>query len=826
MERLCQDVRFALRLLWKDRSFSITTIATLALCLAANVAIFAIVNGVLLKPLPFPQPDRLVRLYNKYPGVGADAAGSNGVPDYFDRRQGMPALEEQALFRQAGVTLSGNGLADAERVQSLVVTPTFFRVLRTEPLRGQLFTDAQGELGQEKVVILTHGLWQRLFAGRDDALGQDVRIGGEPYRVIGVLPRDFVFLDPDIQLVRPAAFTAREKSDESRHSNNWQMFARLKDGATIAQAQSQLDAINAANLERFPQWREILKNARFSSDVVDFQQNLIGERKATLTMLWGGAMFVLLIGVVNVANLVLVRSTSRMRELATRHAMGATFGRLTRQAITESAVLSTAGGVAGLALGWWALRAAPFFGFDRLPSGLSLGLDASVVGFTVLLIALVGIGVGLIPVIAMRKANMAQVIREEGRSGTQGRGPRLMRRVLVTSQVAFALMLLIGAGVLLASFERVVSIKPGFMADNVLTGTVSLPTSRYPQDADVRATTERILDRVRGIPGVVGAGATSTLPFSGNYNDSVILADGYEMKPGESLISPSQIVASDGYFEAMGARLIAGRFFTRDDAENRPRVLVIDERLAKHFWPNGDALGKRMFLPTSVQNIMARPPEDQMLTIVGIIESMRLRGLVETPGQQSGQYFFPLRQSPARTIGLAIRTAQAPDTVIAAARREIAQIDAEMPFYGVRTLEDRMSASLVDRRTPMVLAIGFAVVALLLAAIGIYGVLAYQVSQRRREIGIRMALGAESGSIFALVLREGGLIVGLGAVFGLIGAFVLRRTLQAQLYETGAMDPRVVSGVAIMLIAVAFIACVLPARRAAKTDPLIALTDQ
>ncbi|MFM8533130.1 MAG: ABC transporter permease, partial [Acidimicrobiia bacterium] len=431
MDRLLQDVRFAARLRWKDRSCSVTTSATLALCLAANVAIFAVVNGVLLKPLPFPEPDRLVRMFNKYPGAGVDAGGSNGVPDYFDRRRDMPAIEELALFREAGVTRSGSGLSDAERISGMLVTPSFFRVLQTQPQRGQLFSDAHGEVGQEKVVVLSHGLWQRLFGGGESALGQDIRLGGELYKIVGILPQGFVFLNPDVQVFRPAAFTAREKSDESRHSNNWQQFGRLKAGATIEQAQSQLDAINAANLERFPQWREILKNARFSSEAVDFQTYLIGERRSTLTMLWGGALFVLLIGGVNVANLVLVRSTSRIRELATRHAMGATFGRLTRQALTESAVLSIGGGLAGLGLGWWALRAAPFFGFDRLPSGVGLQLDAQVIGFTMLLIAIVGIGVGMIPVIAMRRANMAQVIREEGRSGTQGRGPRLMRRVLV-----------------------------------------------------------------------------------------------------------------------------------------------------------------------------------------------------------------------------------------------------------------------------------------------------------------------------------------------------------------------------------------------------------
>jgi predicted permease len=542
-------------------------------------------------------------------------------------------------------------------------------------------------------------------------------------------------------------------------------------------------------------------------------------------MLCGGAIFVLLIGCVNVANLVLVRSTSRIRELATRHAMGATFGRLARQALTESTVLSLAGGIAGLALGWWALRAAPFFGFDKLPSGQTLSLDPGVVGFTMLLIAVVGLGIGLIPVIAMRRANMAQVIREEGRSGTQGRGPKLMRRILVTSQVAFALMLLIGAGVLLASFERVLTIDPGFRPDHVLTGAINMPATRYPGDPELRAVTTRILERLRSIPGVTQAGLTTTIPFGGSYNDSVILAEGYQMQKGESLISPGQVVASAGYFEAMGAKLVAGRLFGPDDVETRQKVLVIDTRLAQRFWPKGDAVGKRMYFPQDISNIFAKPKEEDMLTIVGVIEPMRLRGLIDGPGQKTGAYFFPLPQSVSRGLVAAIRTTQDPESVTAAARREIAQIDPEMPFYDVKTMDDRMSSSLMDRRTPMLLATGFAGVALFLAAIGIYGVLAYQVSQRRREIGIRMALGAGANSIFNLVLREGGMIVGLGAVFGLIGAYFLRQTLQSQLYETGAMDPRVVAAVAAMLIVVAMIACVLPARRAAKTDPVIALSD-
>ena len=402
-----------------------------------------------------------------------------------------------------------------------------------------------------------------------------------------------------------------------------------------------------------------------------------------------------------------------------------------------------------------------------------------------------------------------------------------MRRVLVTSQVAFALMLLIGAGVLLASFDRVLNINPGFRPENVFAGTISLPASRYQSDDALRGATGRILERIRAVPGVTAAGATTTLPFSGSYSDSVILAEGYQMQKGESLISPSQVQASDGYFEAMGATLIAGRFFNADDVEKRPQVLIIDDYLARRFWPNGDALGKRMYFPADINNLFAKPSEEQMLTIVGIVRPIRLRGLVEADAtSKTGTYYSALRQAPARTLGVAVRTEQSPDTAINAVRREIAQIDPELPFYGVRSMEERLETSLTDRRTPMLLATGFAVVALFLAAIGIYGVLAYQVSQRRREIGIRMALGAASGSIFNLVLREGGLIVGIGAMVGLVGAFFLRQTLQSQLYEVGAMDPTIVASVAAVLIAVAFIACVLPARRAANTDPLIALSDQ
>jgi predicted permease len=825
MDRLWQDLRYAARVLRRDRGFSLTTVATLALCLAANIAIFAVVDNVILKPLPFPEADRLVTLFNQYPGAGFDIA-ANGVPDYYDRLRGMPSLESLASYRQTGVTIGAPG-REAERLQSLLVTPSFLRVLRVQTARGRLFTDEDGEVGHQPKVLLTHGYWVRAFGGRDAAVGQDLRIGGEPHIVAGVLPPDFRFIDPDIELIVPVAFTAEEKSDDRRHSNNWQQIGRLAPGATIEQAQSQVNAINRANDERFPQWREILKNARFGTRVAGFHDRLVADVRPTLTLLWGGVLIVLLIGCVNVANLVLVRASARMRELATRHALGAGVSRLARQFLTETALLACAGGLAGLGLGWWTLQAAPVLGLDELPRGAEIGLDARVVGFTLALVVAIAAAMDVLPVVALRRANLAEIVHEEGRTGTASRALRMARRLLVAGQVACALVLLIGAGLLVASFERVLAVDPGFRPDHVLTATVSLPASRYADNTAVRAITGRLLEQVRRLPGVTAAGVTSWMPLSGESDDSVILAEGYQMTRGESLISPMNMAVSDGFFEAMGATLVEGRLFSAGDIEARPRVLVVDERLARKFWPGRSAVGKRMYRPTNPNDLFAKPPEDQMLTVVGVIRDMRLVGLIDPPAVRlAGAYFLPFRQNPSRSLNLAVRASQEPAALTGAVRRVLAALDPELPLHGVRTLEERVARALTDRRTPALLATGFAAVALLLAAIGLYGVLAYQVSQRTREIGIRMALGAGRPRIFGLVLGEGAILVGAGSALGLAGAFLLRRTIETQLYQVSAMDPRVVVAGAATLAVVAFVACVVPARRASKTDPVVALADR
>jgi len=823
MERLLQDLRFALRLLWKDRGFTLTTVATLALCVAANTAIFAVVHSVLLKPLPFPRAEQMATVFNSYPGAGALRA-SNGVPDYYDRLAHAPAFEEIAMYRQAGMTIGGQGTGEIERVSVMQITPSFFRLLQSQPHRGQVFTEKEAEVGHDKKVVLSYGMWQRLFGGRDDAIGRDLRMNGVLYTIVGVMPDTFRFIDPDIQLWMPVAFTAEDRSDDRRHSNNWQQMGRLKPGHTIEQAQAQIDAINAANLERFPQLREVLLNAGFNTRVRSFQSDLVEGTRRTLYLLWGGVLCVLLIGCVNIANLVSVRASGRFRELATRHALGASVQRLSRQILTETMLIAVIGGLVGILLGWWGLSAAPFLGLDELPRGFEIGLDPRSLAVTLALILAVGILVGLFPIGGLRRANLGQIVREEGRSGTASRRTRLIRRALVTSQVAFALVLLVGAGLLLASFQKVLAIHPGFVPDRVLTGALSLPASRYKDEAAVRAVSTRILERLQTVQGVTAVGMTTTVPMSGDHNDSVIMADGYQMTPGESLISPSQVRVSPGYFEAMRTSLLKGRFFDARDIPTAPRVIIVDEQLANKFWPGQDPLGRFMYFP-DIEKALGPPPRDQWMTVVGVVENVRLDGLVDGPGFRTvGAYYLPLAQSFVRNLALAVRTAQEPAVVTNLIRRELAAVDPELPLYSVRTMDERINLSLVDRRTPMILALAFAGVALLLAAIGLYGVLAYQVGQRTREIGIRMALGAATSSIFGMVLLEGVLIVSIGVVLGIGGAFLLRPMLQSQLYEIGAMNPVVVGSVAGLLLGVALLACLLPARKAARTDPVVALT--
>lgn len=821
---LNHDVRFARRLLWKDRGFAVTAILTLAVCIGANTAIFAVVNSILLQPLPVRHPEQLVYMFNAYPGAGAAAGdtGSTAVPDYYDRLRETDVFQEQALYGIGGATVGG--ASQPQRVTSMLSTPSLLRLLQVDAIRGRLFSEEDGEVGKTSKAVLTYAAWQQWFGGQDSAIGRDVRVNGQPFIVIGVLPNDFVFLDPDVKIWIPLAFTPSDRSDENRHSNNWQYLARLKPGASVAQARQQIDALNARNLDRFPALKQILINARFHTVVEPFQAHLVHDLRSTLYLLWGGVIFVLLVGAVNVTNLMLVRSSGRMKELATRHALGAGLGRIARQLLTETLLLSAIGGALGLGIGEAGVRALARYGLDATPQGTHVAIDGTVVVFTMALACALAILIGLVPVLGLRHLNLSQTFREDGRSGTAGRGARALRRALVAVQVAFAVMLLVGAGLLLASFQRVLAVNPGFDPDHVLTGIASPPVSRYKDAAAWRAFWDGLVDRVSALPGVVAVGAVSNLPFGGNYSDSVIVAEGYTMSPGESLISPYRVVVSPGYFKAMDIPLRRGRLFTTSDTERSRRVMIIDERLAYRFWKNADPVGHRMWKPASPDELSTGPTaKSSFFTIVGVVGNVRVTGLDEK--EPVGMYYFPFDQSPDNAMTLVTRTAGDPSLLTSAIRQQVLAMDPELPFFSVRPMRQRVEQSLLSRRTPMLLATAFGAIALFLAAIGIYGVLAYQVAQRRKEIGIRLALGSDGRRIFNLIVSEGLWLVGAGGAAGLIGSFAIRRAMATQLYGVQPMDPLVLTLTGAMLGLVSFLACAVPARRAAQIDPVIALTD-
>ena len=819
MDSFLQDLRLGLKLLWKDKAYTLTALLTLALTIGANVAIFTVVSSVLLRPLPVPEADRIVLMQNLYPRAGVGERGSTGVSDYYDRLRETDCFEEQALYRYRGRAL-GEG-STPERLRGMEVTPSFLRLLDAEPRLGRNFTEDEGELGNENRVILSHALWQQL-GGESDVLGREMVVDGETFEVVGVMPEGFFFVDPEVRLWTPLAFTDEQK--QARHSNNYTMIARLAPGASLEQAQQQIDALNQRNLDRFPQFKELLINAGFHTLLSSFQDDLVRDVRGSLYLLWGGAFFVLLIGCVNLANLALVRSNVRLKELVTRFALGAGRSRVIRQVLTESMLLTVTGGVLGLACGYWSLGALRVLGMDQIPRGAEIGMDVSVVLVALGLALGVGIVIGVIPVVGVFGVDPSSVLREEGRSGTSGRGTQLVRRGLVTAQVAIALVLLMGAGLLFASFRQVLSVDPGFRPDGLLTAWVSLPGSRYEDDADRRAFAARSVERIRALPGVVQAGATNVLPFGGGYSDSVILAEGYVMEEGESLISPNQANVTADYFQTMGIPLVEGRFFDRRDGADSPRVIIVDERLAKRFWGDESPVGRRMFQPGSAEDLVTPNEETEWLTVVGVVGDIKLRGLAEAD-DRVGAYYLPFTQRSWSGVSFVIRTATDPKSLIPSLRREIAEIDPQLPVFDARTMVERMDRSLVSRRSPMVLTLGFGAVALFLASLGLYGVLAYLVTRRTKEIGIRMALGSSGGRIFRLVVSEGLAILAVGLALGLAGAFALRRALESQLYGVTASDPLVLAAVVGLLVLVSLLACLLPAARATRIHPVVALSE-
>ena len=565
----------------------------------------------------------------------------------------------------------------------------------------------------------------------------------------------------------------------------------------------------------------------YATRLQPLERDVVRNVRSALQMLWGGVVFVVLIAAVNIANLALVRGNGRMKELATRNAIGAGHSRIARQLITEATILTIAGASLGVLLGYVSLDALEWIGFTDLPRAHEIRIDAVVLAATLAPAVLLGIAVGAGPAVQLARVNLSGLLREEGRSGTAGRTAGYVRRTLVVAQVGLAFVLLVGAGLLLASFQRLLGVDPGFVAAQVLTGRVSPPASRYPDDAALRSYADRALARVRALPGVEAAGITSYLPFSWDGSSSVIIPEGYAAKPGESILSPNQLFVSAGYLDALKVPVRRGRLFTDSDTAGAPRVVIVDENLAARFWPES-----RPDWPPRLHSIEtgrreAVPgPSVTWLQVVGVVGAVKLRGMEEGENARAGAYYQPYTQAPTRGIAWAIRSRGDVVSTRAAVERALAEIDPEVALTDVFAMSERIEKSLNPRRAPMLLSLGFGAVALLLAAIGLYGVLAYLVGQRTREIGIRLALGSDASRILRLVLGEAGWLVALGLAGGFAGAVALRGAIAAQLYGVGALDPRVLLGAAAVLGITAAVACLGPARRAVQVSPLVALSRQ
>lgn len=820
MEKFIREMKSAARSLTRTKGYTLTVIITLSACIAVNVAIFAIVNSVLLRPLPVPNAQQIVLMANRYPKAGVPDQYISSSGDYYDRLKYVSALQDQAEFRFADQTLTINGMP--EQARGMIATPSIFPLLQVQPLVGRAFTQAEGEIGNEQKVILSYGLWQELYAGNRNVLGRDLRLSGRPFTIVGVMPRNFVFINPEVRLWIPTAFTEEDKT--AHHNNNWYSIGRLKPGATIQQVQAQINALNAANLERFPQLKELLINAGFHTAVEPLQNMLVRDVKGLLYLLWAGAEFVLLIGALNVANLALARVSLRKKEVATRLALGAGRVRLTSQFLAENMLLAGLSCVLGVGLGAGVLRGLALAGLNHFPRANEVNISGNVIATAMLMAAAAGALITVLSVLGFPKQALQEVLRDDERTGSGSKSTRRVRQGLVVAQIGFAFSLLFGAGLLLASFRQLLDVNPGFRTKGIVTASISAPDTKYKDPVQQEALVNRALLSIRQMPGIVSAGATTTIPLGGNYNNSVIMAEGHVMQAGESVISPNRLAVTPGYLETMGISLLRGRDFQDSDNQNSPRVVIVDQNLAQRFWPNRDPVGQRMYEPGEHAQIIS-DEHTVWYRVVGVVRSVRLQDLSGT-GNPTGTYYFPFAQQASNSFTIAINTAADSASTIPAIRAQLAAIDPDLALFDVRTMAQREELSLSSRRTSMLLALAFGLLALFLAAIGIYGVLAYLVAQRRREIGIRVALGSTHSGIVKLVAREGFILVGVGLALGIIAAISFRSVIRSEIYGVGPLDPLVVGAVTVVFGIVALCACIVPARRAAQVDPMIVLNQQ
>jgi len=802
-----QDLRFALRSLRTQPLFTLVAVLTLTLGIGANTAIFSVVFQILLRPLPFPEPGRLVFVWNVYGKGGPDLADVS-IPDYLDRRAQAPAIEDATLFTRRDATLMAGETPD--QIGALEVTPSFFSTLGRGPALGRAFVDADAVAGADTAVILTHALWTSRFASDPAIVGRRIRVNGAPREVVGVLAADFELPRRDVEILMPFAFSPAQMSDQERGNEFSEMIARLRPGAAIPQLNAQMSAIVTRLIDRLPARAGFMRTSKFGGVAVDMREQVTGRTAASLYLLQGGVLLVLFIACANVANLLLMRASGRRRELALRTTLGASAARILRQLLVEGAVLSALGTAAGLAVAALASSALRALLADQMPRALGAPLDPAVLVFTIAVALLTTAVFGIVPAVPILRGRVATPLKEDGTRGSASRRTGRLRLALAVAELALAVVLLAGAGLLLKSFVRITHVDPGFTADGVVTAQLTLPSTRYPTPVEARAFWTTLLERVRTVPGVTAAGLVGTLPFGGESSAGTYTIVGRPVPPGDTLPHALNDRVSSGYFSAMAIPLVDGRAFDGRDSVDAPRVVMVDRLFAERRFPGESPIGHQVNFGSP-----------RNYTIVGVVGTVNASDLAKPVPEE--RIYFNAEQLTPRSMTLVVRSGL-PAASLAPSLREIVRaMDPEQPIARMRTMPQWVSRSLDTRRAPMTLIVLFGAVALALSAVGIYGVLAFGVAQRAREFGIRQALGADRRSILTMVLRHGLQTAAAGVAAGLAGALLLARSLRSMLFGVTPHDPAVLAAVAGLLFVVALVACYIPARRATRVDPAAAL---